>query len=61
MIVVAAIRHGLVPLGTAGILLRGKRAGLLVESRPLLERLIGELGFFMADSLRRQILDQAGE
>ena len=56
-----AIREGLVPLGTAGILLRAKRAGFLAEVRPLLDRLTGELGFFLADSLRRHILDQAGE
>lgn len=56
-----AIRRGLVPFGTAGILLRAKRAGFLAEVRPLLDRLIGKLGFFVTDSLRRQILDQAGE
>ncbi len=56
-----AIRHGLVPIGTAGILLRAKHAGLLAEIRPLLDRLIGELGFFIADSLRRHILDLANE
>lgn len=56
-----AVRQGLVPLGTAGILLRAKHAGVLGEVRPLLDRLVGELGFFVADSLRRCILDQAGE
>ncbi|MDY0169252.1 MAG: DUF3368 domain-containing protein [Thermoguttaceae bacterium] len=56
-----AVRQGLVPLGTAGILLRAKRAGVLGEVRPLLDRLVGELGFFIADSLRHSILDQAGE
>ncbi|MBC8871479.1 MAG: DUF3368 domain-containing protein [Planctomycetes bacterium] len=57
----AAVRKGLVPLGTAGILLRAKRAGLLAEVRPLLDHLIEDLGFFIADSLRRNVLDQAGE
>ena len=56
-----AVRRGLVPLGTAGILLRAKRAGFLGEVRPLLDRLIGELGFFIADSVRRHILEEAGE
>lgn len=56
-----AIRHGLVPLGTAGIFLRAKRAGLLVEIRPLLDHLIGDLGFFIAAPLRRDILEQAAE
>ncbi|MDZ7620301.1 MAG: DUF3368 domain-containing protein [Patescibacteria group bacterium] len=56
-----AVRQGLVPLGTAGILLRAKSAGVLGEVRPLLDRWVGELGFFIADSLRHYILDQAGE
>ena len=56
-----AIRQGLVPLGTAGVLVRAKRAGLLREIRPLLDRLSDDLGFFLAESLRRHILDQAGE
>lgn len=56
-----AIRRGLVPLGTAGILLRAKHAGFLQEIRPLLDRLCADLGFFLADALRTHILDQAGE
>ena len=56
-----AMREGLVPLGTAGILLRAKGAGFLTEVRPLLDRLVRELGFFVAESLRRNILEQAGE
>lgn len=57
----AAKRYGLVPLGTAGILLRAKRAGFVREVRPLLDSLIGELGFFVAEPLRRYILEQARE
>jgi uncharacterized protein len=57
----AAMRCGLVPLGTAGILLRAKRAGFVREVRPLLDRLIGELGFFVGESLHRYILEKAGE
>ncbi len=56
-----AERMGLVPLGTVGILLRGKRAGLLNELRPLLDRLTEDLGFSIAESLRRRTLEQAGE
>jgi uncharacterized protein len=56
-----AIRRGLVPLGTAGILLRAKRAGYLGQIHPLRDRLSDDLGFFLADSLREQILNQAGE
>lgn len=56
-----AVRQGLVPLGTAGVLLRAKRAGFLREIRPLLDRLSDDLGFFLADALRRHILKQAGE
>ena len=56
-----AIRQGLIPLGTAGLLLRAKQAGFLRDIRPLLDRLSDDLGFFLADSLRHYILDQAGE
>ena len=56
-----AIHKGLVPLGTAGVLLRAKRAGFLREIGPLLDRLSDDLGFYLAESLRRHILDQAGE
>jgi predicted nucleic acid-binding protein len=56
-----AVRQGLVPLGIAGVLLRAKRAGFLRDIRPLLDRLSDDLGFFLADALRRHILDQAGE
>ena len=56
-----AIHKGLVPLGTAGVLLRAKRAGFLREIRPLLDRLSDDLGFFLAEPLRQHILEQAGE
>mgnify|MGYP000232908060 CR=1 FL=1 len=56
-----AERMGLVPLGTVGILLRGKRAGLLTELRPFLDRLTQDLGFFITEPVRRWTLDQAGE
>ena len=56
-----ALRRGLVPLGTAGMLLRAKKAGFLREVRPLLDRLNDDLGFFIAETLHRQVLDQAGE
>jgi predicted nucleic acid-binding protein len=48
-------------LAEQGILLRAKNAGYLGQIRPLLDRLSDDLGFFLADSLREQILNQAGE
>ncbi len=52
-----ALRRGLVPLGTAGMLLRAKKAGYLREVRPLLDRLNDDLGFFIAETLHRQVHD----
>ena len=46
-----ALRRGLVPLGTAGMLLRAKKAGFLREVRPLLDRLNDDLGFFIGQVL----------
>jgi predicted nucleic acid-binding protein len=56
----AAVHLNLPLLGTAGILLRAKRAGHLDEVRPVLNQL-ATLGFRLTPETVRNILDLAGE
>ena len=55
-----AHRMGLKVIGTVGILVRAKRAGLLTWINPVLNELI-EKGFRLSDDLRREALRLAGE
>jgi predicted nucleic acid-binding protein len=55
-----AAQHGIVALGTLGILLRAKRRGHFSEIRPLIEQL-DELKFFMSSKLKESVLRLAGE
>jgi len=57
----AAIRLGLRPFGVLAVLLRAKRQREIGEIRPLLDALRQEAGFFLGDSLYRQVLEEAGE
>jgi hypothetical protein len=54
-------RHGMIALGTLGILLRAKKRGLVEAISPLVVSLSTELNFFMSDDLKRQVLRMAGE
>ena len=56
-----AAELGISVVGTLGILLKAKRAGLVTEVRPMIERLREELAFFLSDSLVAEVLRQAGE
>lgn len=56
-----AARRGLTVTGMIGILLRGKRAGLLTALAPLLDELRHGLGFYLSDKLVRETLNLAGE
>jgi len=47
--------------GVLGILLRAKERGLLEAVKPVLDQLRTQAGFFVAPSLYRLILQQAGE
>lgn len=51
---------GLCVTGTLGVLLKAKTNGLIERLLPHVERL-GELGFRLADSTRREFLQLAGE
>jgi hypothetical protein len=57
----AAVRCGLRPLGVLGVLLQAKRLGAIGEIRSLLDALRQKAGFFLGESLYRQVLEQAGE
>ena len=57
----AARRLGLPVIGVIGILIRGKRNGLVPRIAPLLGRLRLGINFFISDELMREALHQAGE
>ena len=51
-----ASHRGLIALGVLGTLLRAKQKGFLDTLTPLIDRLQGELGFFVSSSVRDQVL-----
>jgi len=57
----AASRLGLHPLGVLGILLQAKRLRKIDEVRSRLDALRQQAGFFLGESLYRDVLKQAGE
>lgn len=56
-----AQRVGLAVIGTLGILVRAKERDLVDCVKPFVDQLQNELGFFISDSLRTEILRLAGE
>jgi predicted nucleic acid-binding protein len=56
----AAKVHGLPLVGTLGVILRARQAGLIPAARPLVERLL-ESGSYLAADLVRQALAKVGE
>jgi hypothetical protein len=57
----AAQHLGLRVMGVAGLLLRAKALGMVQTIRPLVDRLRGQAGFYLSQSVYEQILAQAGE
>jgi len=57
----AASRLGLLPLGVLGILLQAKQRRKIDEVRSRLDALRLKAGFFLGESLYRNVLRQAGE
>ena len=55
-----AARRGIAVVGTAGVLLRAKRVGLLRAVRPVLDDLLAS-GFRLSDALYRGVLERAAE
>ena len=56
----AAKVHSIPLIGTLGVIVRARQAGLISEARPLVERLL-ESGSYLADDLVRQALAKVGE
>ena len=56
-----ASQLGLRTIGILGLLLQSKSAGLLPAVRPILDDLLLEAGFWVAEPLRQQLLNLAGE
>lgn len=56
----AAKVHGLPLVGTLGVILRARQAGLIPAARPLVESLL-ESGSYLASDLVRQALAKVGE
>jgi predicted nucleic acid-binding protein len=56
-----ALRLGLLPVGVLGTLIRAKQRGLIVSVGPMIDCLVSEIGFFVSDDLRTEILRRAGE
>jgi hypothetical protein len=58
----AAATESQIPVvGTLGILLRAKERGIINSVEPLIESLRHELGFFISEHLRLEIMRRAGE
>jgi predicted nucleic acid-binding protein len=58
---IIAARHRLRAFGALGILLQAKRAGHIEQVRPLVDKLIDELDFYVAEDLKQDVLRLAGE
>lgn len=56
-----ALQLGLRTIGILGILLRAKSAGFLPAVKPVLDALQRDAGFWLSESLRKQVLQAAGE
>lgn len=56
-----ASQEGIQVIGVLGILIRAKEIGLIDAIAPLLELLINQVGFWIAENTRQRILKMAGE
>jgi predicted nucleic acid-binding protein len=57
----AALHHSLSLTGTLGILIEAKRRGMIPAVRPLMEKLLNEIKFFVSQHLRTYVLQVTGE
>ena len=56
-----AVQLGLRTIGILGILLRAKSAGFIPAVKPVVDALQRDAGFWLSESLRKQVLSAAGE
>ncbi|MDP1956927.1 MAG: DUF3368 domain-containing protein, partial [Rhodocyclaceae bacterium] len=58
----AVARHHQVPvIGSAGVLLRAKQLGRIDAVRPILDAWRQDIGYFMSDALRAEVLQTMGD
>jgi uncharacterized protein len=57
----AALNNNIRPLGILGILLEGKRQGIIPTVQPIMNALIHEAGFYVHAQLYQDVLELAGE
>ncbi len=55
-----AIKHGVAVTGSAAVLIKAKKSGLVKQLKPLLEQL-GEHGYRMSDALIAEVLNRVNE
>ena len=56
-----AENYGIKISGTLGSLLRAKEKGLIASVKPILDQLRDEIGFWISESLYKNVLELAGE
>lgn len=56
-----AVQLGIKTIGVLGVLLQGKRSGLITKLRTLLDQLDQEAGFWISPGIRQRVLQLAGE
>jgi len=57
----AAEEYGLKVIGLLGVLIQGKKKGHLKELKPILDKLVGEIGFRVSKKLYDRILKEVEE
>ena len=56
-----AAEYGLKIIGLLGVLVSGKKKGYLVELKPILDKLIEDIGFRVSEKLYKRILKEVNE
>ena len=56
-----AENYGIKISGTLGSLLRSKEKGLIASVKPIIDQLRDEIGFWISESLYKNVLELAGE
>jgi predicted nucleic acid-binding protein len=57
----AALRFGLKYIGLIGMLVEGKRKGIITSVKPVLDDLVAKAGFWIGNNLYARILQESGE
>lgn len=57
---IAALKHGISIIGSLGVLVEAKRKGVIVSVREALSK-IEETNFRVSESIKKKVLEKAGE